>query len=144
MDKQHKYIQDVLPVGKHKIKVCPKREWDDQKRDWIDGTIKHGKGQHGEWWLYQTLVGEGEKKEYISIFANAKNKSFFDSGEVECVIKPLINKYSKKPEVDENGKPVIRAYFNEVVKEKGEASETPVFDQLDGTAEDGLIEDTPF
>lgn len=106
--KEYKNIEDVLAEGRHNLKVYPKQEWDDNTKSFIKGSHKRGTSAKGfNWYLYQTKVGD----EYISLFANDKNKAFFDTGMIEVNI--LHKEVKGQKMYKEGGVPMLIAFFNE-------------------------------
>ena len=114
-----KNIEDLLGEGEHVIKVYPQREWNKEEKKWIEGTHKKGVSKKGfKWWMYSTKVGD----DYVTVFANEKNKAAFDSGQVKCSVR-------KKFDPD-TGQPVLKTYFDPVERQ-GETSEKQGFSKED-------------
>ena len=141
MNKVYKNLEDVLPEGYHKIKVSPMPEFEDvigedgkpvlkdngkPKKKPVEGTHKKGVSKTGNnWWMYSTKVGE----EYISLFANAESKPWFDTGEVEANVCQKIDKASKRPIFDVvDGVPVkvMRFFINDASKAVKFEAQDPV------------------
>ena len=102
-DKKYTNIEDILEVGEHVLKVSPKQEWENNKP--VEGSHKKGVSKGGfEWWMYSCKIGD----EWINVFANTKNKQYFDSGYVVAVVK---SKYD-----EDTGEPFKKVFFNEHVQ----------------------------
>jgi hypothetical protein len=116
--KQFKELTDFLPEGSHVLRVYPKQEWDSEKNEFIEGSHRHGakivRGKPFKWWMYQTPIDKGDKKEYVTLLANQDNKAFFDTGKVIAVIKKRFD--------PNTGEPHLVTYFNEY-REKTETPE---------------------
>lgn len=98
----YKKAEDLLGLGEHVLEVSPQEEYKDGA--FISGSHRSGEGKKGfKWWMYKTKIGG----EYVKLFASEKNKKFFDSGRVVCVVKKKFN--------PDNGQPYNVAYFNECI-----------------------------
>jgi len=163
---QYKDLSDVLPPGKHPIRVYPKSEWDDIEKKWKRGTHYSGVTKTGnKFWHYTTKVGD----QYITIPAwDEQEKALLDEGDIEVNIVQRINK-DKKPvwklgndgmPLQKDGKPIpaLKYFINSLNKETPRPaaespadglktpSETPLTDAVEqGLAEKGeKIDDLPF
>jgi hypothetical protein len=121
-DKTYPTLEDELGEGRHQIKVYPTPEFENKKP--IKDSHKSGTSKKGfKWYLYQTKVNG----KYVSLFANEKNKPWFDTGEVEVNIIPKLDKTTQRPIFDMlNGKPVqVLTHFVNEIKAETETDTVP-------------------
>jgi hypothetical protein len=97
-----KNIEQVLPEGKHIIKVFKANEWSESTGSFIPNTHKRTKpNKHGiSGYMYNTDVKyidpESEKERRCNLFAyDERKKILFDSGEIEVNVVPKLNKQGK-------------------------------------------------
>ena len=128
-EKKYKKLHDVLPQGKHRVRVYPKNEWDSEKKEWIKGTHKSGVAKSGNtYWLYSTKVGD----DYIGMIAfDEEEKRIHDTGEVEVNVVQKIDKATKEPMYKAAGEPILMSFINEI-----KTSATPITDVV----EKGFVE----
>lgn len=119
-DKKFPELVDVLPQGRHVIKVYPKKVYDKEKGEFIEGSHHQGVSKVGKWYMYQTKIDD----KYINLFASDKDKHFYDTGQVEANIIP--KQVDGKDVFDRDGSPLLKAFINEIKdKKSGEPAYEP-------------------
>ena len=114
-----------LGIGSHLVDVSPMPEFEevDGKKKPVSGTHRHGESAKGfKWWLYSFKDGAGK---YTSVFANEKNKAWFDSGKVEiAVLHKEVDGQQQFVLVDEKPVPVLIHFVNQNPADKNKAAPT--------------------
>lgn len=87
----YKNIEEVLPVGRHTIKVYPAQEWDNNKGQFVRGTHKRTKpnkaGVSGYIYNTDVIYLDDGKERRCTLFAyDPTKKSILDEGQVEVNI----------------------------------------------------------
>lgn len=111
MEKENKYknLEDVLPLGKHKIKMMRAEVWKDGKP--VKGTQRTGVSKNGnKYWQYNTdvkYVGSDGKERHCSYFAFSEEKrDKCEEGDVEInIVEKYVledGKLATKMEVEQN------------------------------------------
>jgi len=107
--KHYPKLEELLAEGEHILKVKPHPLFDDSKKP-IPNSQKSGNSEWGNWYMYDTKVGE----QWVSIFANDKNKDMFDSGYVKANVVPKRMKGMTDDLFDSTGKKLLKAFYNEL------------------------------
>lgn len=133
-------LEEVLEEGKHRIKVYPKNEWDEDEKKFKKDTHKSGVSKTGnQYWLYQTKVGE----QYIGMIAfDEEQKRIYDQIDVEANVVHKIDRATKEPiwkVIDEKPVKVLKVYINEIKETKETKEPLPQEPQ-----EEVKVDDLPF
>jgi len=110
-EKKKKYpkLEELLAEGNHIVKVKPHPLFDNDKKP-IPNSQKSGSSEWGNWYMYDTQV----KGEWVTIFANDKNKDMFDSGFVKANVVPKRLKGQTDDLFDSTGTKLLKAFYNEL------------------------------
>jgi len=125
-EKKYPEITDFFKEGEHLIRVFPKKEWDNSTKSFKENSHKSGVSAKGfKWWMYSTKI-EGAsndgKNVYVNLFANEKNKEYFDTGHVSLIVKPkLVN---GEEIFDRNGNKLMANFFNNASRVRSDVEKT--------------------